>query len=117
MNVSSLLLVLNSIISILHPVKHIPQILHTYNTKSVEDLSYINIICEIGLNILSLTSCILVYIYMGKHIFFLPIVLEKASSVIFIIIIYVLKISYTKPSYTYEEIRPLNNNENISINV
>lgn len=77
MNVASILLVLNSIISILHPVKHIPQILHTYNTKSVEDLSYINIICEIGLNILSLTSCILVYLYMGKRIFFYLLYLKR----------------------------------------
>ena len=117
MNVASLLLVLNSIISILHPVKHIPQIIHTYYSKRVEDLSKLNIICELGLNILSLISCILVYIYMGKRVFFLPIVIEKASSLLFVLIILFFKISYTKPSYTYEEIRPLNNNENISINV
>ena len=109
MDISTLLLIINVIISILHPIKHIPQILHTINTKRVEDLSKTNIICELSLNILSLSSCILVYFYMGKQLFFLPIIIEKGSSTVFICIIYILKIKYTRV-YSYEEIIPISNN-------
>lgn len=77
MEISTFLLLLNSIISILHPVKHIPQIIHTINTKRVEDISKINIICELGMNIMSVTSCLLIYFYMGKKLFFLPIIIES----------------------------------------
>lgn len=107
MDISNILLLMNICISILHPIKHIPQIYHTINTKKAEDLSKLNIVCELGLNLLSLTSCILVYVYMGKQIFFLPILIEKASSTIFICIIYNLKIKYTK-IYAYEEIKQIN---------
>ncbi len=109
MDVSNILLVMNIFISILHPIKHIPQIIHTINTQKVDDLSKANILCELGLNILSLTSCILAYFYIGKQTFFLPIVIEKASSTIFICIIYNLKTKYTK-TYIYEEIKPINGN-------
>lgn len=111
MDISTILLIINVIISILHPIKHIPQILHTINTKRVEDLSKTNIICELSLNILSLSSCILVYFYMGKQLFFLPIIIEKGSSTIFICIIYILKIKYTRV-YSYEEIIPISNRLN-----
>ena len=73
MDISNILLLMNIFISVLHPIKHIPQIYHTINTKKTEDLSKLNIVCELGLNLLSLTSCILVYVYMGKQTFFLPI--------------------------------------------
>ena len=108
MEISTFLLLLNSIISILHPVKHIPQIIHTINTKRVEDISKINIICELGMNILSVTSCLLIYFYMGKKLFFLPIIIEKLSSTVFIGTIYYLKIKYTLNPYSYEEITPIN---------
>lgn len=107
MDISNILLLMNICISILHPIKHIPQIYHTINTRKAEDLSKLNIVCELGLNLLSLTSCILVYVYMGKQTFFLPILVEKASSTIFICIIYNLKIKYTK-MYAYEEIKQIN---------
>lgn len=108
MDISTLLLILNICISILHPIKHIPQIYHTITTKKANDLSKLNIVCELGLNLLSLTSCILVYMFMGKQIFFLPILLEKASSTIFICVIYYLKVKYTIITYEYEEIKPVN---------
>lgn len=107
MDISNILLLMNICISILHPIKHIPQIYHTINTRKAEDLSKLNIVCELGLNLLSLTSCILVYVYMGKQTFFLPILVEKASSTIFICVIYNLKIKYTK-MYAYEEIKQVN---------
>lgn len=108
MEMSTFLLLLNSIISILHPVKHIPQIIHTINTKRVEDISKINIICELGMNIMSVTSCLLIYFYMGKKMFFLPIIIEKLSSTVFIGTIYYLKIKYTLTPYSYEEITHIN---------
>ena len=108
MDISNLLLILNTCISILHPIKHIPQIYHTITIKKANDLSKINIICELGLNLLSLLSCILVYKYMGKQKFFLPILVEKSSSTIFICIIYYLKIKYTITTHEYEEIKPVN---------
>lgn len=112
MDISNILLLMNICISVLHPIKHIPQIYHTINTKKAEDLSKLNIVCELGLNLLSLTSCILVYVYMGKQTFFLPILVEKASSTIFICIIYNLKIKYTK-IYAYEEIKQINEKDPI----
>ena len=110
MEMATFLLLLNSIISILHPVKHIPQIIHTINTKRVEDISKLNIICELGMNILSVTSCLLIYFYMGKKMFFLPIIIEKLSSAVFIGTIYYLKVKYTLNAYpySYEEIIPIN---------
>ena len=45
---------------------------------------------------------------MGKQIFFLPILIEKASSTVFICIIYYLKVKYTIITYEYEEIKPVN---------
>ena len=113
MEMATFLLLLNSIISILHPVKHIPQIIHTINTKRVEDISKINIICELGMNIMSVTSCLLIYFYMGKKMFFLPIIIEKLSSTVFIGTIYYLKIKYTLNPYSYEEIRPINSPTNL----
>ena len=110
MDIATILLVLNTIISILHPIKHIPQIIHTIQIKRTDDLSKTNIICELGLNVMSLTSCILIYFYMGKHKFFLPIVIEKSSSLVFITIIYILKNKYTLKTFTYEEIKPINQN-------
>tara|TARA_Y100000992_G_scaffold94616_1_gene60914 strand:- start:157 stop:492 length:336 start_codon:yes stop_codon:yes gene_type:complete len=109
MSLENFLLFLNIIISILHPIKHIPQILHTINTRRVEDLSKANIICELGINIMSVSSCILVYIYMGKKIFFIPVLVEKLSSMILIGTIYYLKDKYSIGPYSYEEINPINN--------
>tara|TARA_X000000950_G_C13781092_1_gene605109 strand:+ start:220 stop:573 length:354 start_codon:yes stop_codon:yes gene_type:complete len=110
MSINLIVLILNIVISVLHPIKHIPQILHTVITKKANDLSKLNILCEFTLNIMSLTSCILIYVYMGKQKFFLPILIEKASSTIFIITIYILKIKYTHPNNiksTIEERAPL----------
>tara|TARA_Y100000816_G_C25797427_1_gene417696 strand:+ start:22 stop:387 length:366 start_codon:yes stop_codon:yes gene_type:complete len=109
MGLDYFLLLLNVIISILHPIKHIPQILHMVNTKRVEDLSKTNIICELGLNLLSVTSCILIYINMGKKTFFIPVIVEKLSSTILMITIYYLKDKYTVIPFMYEEIKPINN--------
>jgi len=113
MEMATFLLLLNSIISILHPVKHIPQIIHTINTKRVEDISKINIICELSMNIMSVTSCLLIYFYTGKKMFFLPIIIEKLSSTVFIGTIYYLKIKYTLSQYSYEEITPINSPTNL----
>lgn len=109
MGLENFLLLLNILISILHPVKHIPQILHTLKTRRVEDLSKANIICEFGINLMSVSSCILVYIYMGKKSFFIPILVEKLSSTILIGTIYYLKDKYTIGPILYEEIKPINN--------
>lgn len=111
MYLENFLLLLNIIISVLHPIKHIPQILHTINTKKVEDLSKTNIICELVLNLMSVSSCILVYIYMGKKTFFIPILVEKLSSTILIGTIYYLKDKYAMVPISYEEIKPILNNK------
>ena len=108
MEISNILLIINIFISILHPIKHIPQIYHTISTKKANDLSKLNIICELGLNLLSLTSCILVYSFMGKQVFFIPILLEKISSTIFICVIYSLKNKYTVEVSDYIKIRQVN---------
>jgi len=115
-DISTLLLIMNIFISIMHPIKHIPQIIHTLNTKRADDLSKANILCELGLNVFSLTSCVLAYYHIGKQAFLLPVVIEKASSTIFICYIYHLKTKYTY-AYTYEEIKPIKPNETKPINV
>ena len=58
---------------------------------------------------------------MGKQLFFLPILIEKASSTVFICVIYYLKIKYTITTYEYQEIKPVNemspiNNKNYNYN-
>ena len=113
MAVNLIIFILNIILSILHPIKHIPQIIHTVTTKKANDLSSLNILCEFILNIMSLVSCILVYVFMGKQKFFIPILIGKASSTIFIVTIYILKIKYTDSNTyniqsTIEERSPLN---------
>jgi hypothetical protein len=109
MGLEKFLLLLNILISVLHPIKHIPQILHTLHTRSVEDLSKTNILCELGINLMSVSSCVLVYIYMGKKPFFIPVLVEKLSSTILIGTIYHLKDKYTIGPVSYEEIQPINN--------
>ena len=116
MELSNVLLIMNICISIMHPIKHIPQIIHTLNTKKADDLSKANILCELGLNVFSLTSCVLAYYHIGKQAFLLPVVIEKASSTIFICYIYHLKTKFTHV-YTYEEIKPIQQNETKPINV
>tara|TARA_Y100001970_G_C14202547_1_gene841970 strand:+ start:1174 stop:1509 length:336 start_codon:yes stop_codon:yes gene_type:complete len=106
MNICYLILFLNIIISVLHPIKHIPQIIHTLNTKKVEDLSKLNIISELCLNILSITSFLIMYIYMNNTTYILPIIIEKFSSICFVIIIFYLKNKYTI-NHNYEEIKPI----------
>ena len=108
MNFSNLILLLNIINSILHPIKHIPQIIHTLKTKSVNDLSLMNIICELALNLLSVISFLLMYFCMKHKIIFIPIIIEKISSTIFISTIFYLKRKYTNTEkITYSEIKPL----------
>ena len=106
MDLSSLILLLNIINSILHPIKHIPQIIHTLKTKSVNDLSLMNIICELGLNLLSVTSFLLMFFCMKHKIFFIPIIIEKFSSTIFITTIFYLKRKYSTVRDD-NEIKPL----------
>ena len=108
MNISLLILILNIINSIIHPIKHIPQIIHTLKRKSADDLSCSNIICELILNILSVITFLLMYFYVHKKILFIPIIIEKLSSTIFIITIFYLKKKYTNTEkFTYNEIKPL----------
>ena len=108
MNISILILILNITNSIIHPIKHIPQIIHTLKTKSVNDLSLMNIICEMGLNLISVTSFLLMYFYVNKKALFIPIIIEKLSSTIFISTIFYLKKKYTNTEKnTYNEIKPL----------
>lgn len=116
MELSNILLIMNIFISIMHPIKHIPQIIHTLNTKKTDDLSQTNILCELGLNVFSLTSCVLTYYHIGKQTFLLPVVIEKASSTIFICYIYHLKTKYTR-AYVYEEIQPIQPKEMKPINM
>ena len=115
-DISTLLLIMNIVISIMHPIKHIPQIIHTLNTKRADDLSKENILCELGINILSLSSCVLAYYHIGEQAFLLPVVIEKASSTLFICYIYHLKTKYTY-AYTYEEIKPTQLTETKPVNV
>ena len=114
MDVSTFLFLFNTLISILHPIKYIPQIVHTIHTQKANDLSNLNIICELGLNVMTLTSCIVIYFNVGKQNFFLPIIIEKSSSTIFIIMIYMLKQKYTI-EHTYEESIPLKSKDFVCV--
>ena len=117
MEITEFLLILNILTSILHPIKHIPQIMHTLQTKKVEDLSKLNIICELIINVMHLTSFSLIYVYIGKKKFFIPIIIEKVTSTMFIGTILYLKIKYTLGSYTYEEIKPIQTYNAVNNNV
>ena len=106
MDLSSIILLLNIINSIIHPIKHIPQIIHTIQRKCVDDLSLMNIVCELIFNLSSITSFLLIYFYMGKNTFLIPIVIEKFSSFIFITTIFYLKKKYSN-TIIDNEIEPL----------
>lgn len=108
MYLSYLILLLNVSISTFHPIKYIPQIIHTIKRRSADDLSFTNIICELILNFLSVISFLLMYFYVGKNAIFIPIIIEKLSSIIFISTIFYLKKKYTNTDkITYNEIKPL----------
>ena len=108
MYLSYLILLLNVSISIFHPIKYIPQIIHTIKRKSADDLSFTNIICELVLNFLSVISFLLMFFYVNKKSFFIPIIIEKFSSTIFILFIFYLKKKYTNTQQiAYNEIKPL----------
>lgn len=116
MLLTSYLLILNIITSFLHPAKHIPQIIHTLKTKKVEDLSKTNIICELIMNLMHLTSFSLIYIYIGKKNFFIPMIIEKVSSTILVGTILYLKIKYTIGPITFEELKPIKNYNSLNNN-
>lgn len=96
----SLLLIINIIISIIHPLKYLPQIIHIIETESVDDISmcYLNI--ETLLNILTLIIFIKITLGSNNLIYFIPNIGEKILSLVMI-----LYLSYLKNKFT--------NNQNI----
>jgi hypothetical protein len=93
----SIILILNILISIIHPLKYIPQIIHINESQSVNDLSLYYLQGETVLNILSMIICIDMTLHIDKLIYFFPIIFEKLLSLIMI-----LYITYLKKKFSIE---------------
>lgn len=87
----SIILITNIIVSILHPLKYIPQCLHIIQRESADDISLQYIHGEILLNAISTTISINMLFNVHNFVYFLPIICEKSLSLGMILYIAYLK--------------------------
>ena len=87
----SIILITNIIVSILHPLKYIPQCLHIIQRESADDISLQYIQGEILLNAISTTISVSMLLNVHNFLYFLPIICEKSLSLGMIIYIAYLK--------------------------
>ena len=99
-----LIIIINIIVSILHPLKYIPLCLHINHRESVDDISVHYIQGEILLNGISITISIsMLFSNVHNILYFLPIIFEKALSFGMIIYIGYLKHKYSSNNILNEE--------------
>jgi hypothetical protein len=89
------LFVVNIIISILHPMKHIPQCLYMIQHENADGLSMIYIQGEMVLNTLTTMVSISLFLHLHHAIYLLPIIFEKIMSLSMIAWMMHLKQKYT----------------------
>jgi len=94
----SIFILVNIIISIMHPLKYIPQIIHINRRESVEDISLHYVGSEVILNCLSTSLTLRMILETHNFIYFCPIFCEKITT--FLIILYIL---YLKKNYSTNE--------------
>ena len=91
----SVILITNIIVSILHPLKYIPQCLHIIQRESADDISIRYIQGEILLNAISTSISVSMLLNVHNFMYFLPIICEKSLSLGMIIYIAYLKHLYS----------------------
>jgi len=89
-----IIFILNVIISLFKPIKYIPQLILTINTKKVADLSALSLSFDIVIHILGIVSFSLIYMLVPNHYIFIPLIFEKALSFSFIFALLYCKIYY-----------------------
>ena len=95
------IVVINMLISFIHPLKYIPQIIHINRRQSVEDISLNYILSEVIENLISISLTLKVMFDTHEFAYFVPIFSEKVIT--FTIILYMLNLK-NKLSRNNEEI-------------
>jgi uncharacterized protein with PQ loop repeat len=85
---------MNTIVSILHSTKHVPQCIHMIENKSGDGLSMKYIQTELGLNLLSAITTFKMFVELHNSLLLLPVLLEKIFGFSMIITMYCLKKKY-----------------------
>ena len=94
------LLVLNTLVSVLHSIKHLPQCIHMINQKNGDGLSMQYIYGELLLNIVSTITTFKMLILIHNSIYLIPVLLEKILSTVIIFTMFYIKKKY---EYTDED--------------
>lgn len=94
------LLVLNTLVSVLHSIKHLPQCIHMINQKNGDGLSMQYIYGELLLNMVSTITTFKMLILIHNSIYLIPVLLEKILSTVIIFTMFYIKKKY---EYTDED--------------
>ena len=94
------LLVLNTLVSVLHSIKHLPQCIHMINQKNGDGLSMQYIYGELLLNMVSTITTFKMLILIHNSIYLIPVLLEKILSTLMIFTMFYIKKKY---EYTDED--------------
>ena len=101
----SIFILVNIIISIMHPLKYIPQIIHINRRESVEDISLHYIGSEVTLNCLSTSLTLKMILETHNFIYFLPIFCEKTITLgVILYILYLKKFYTTNENLTWNDV-------------
>lgn len=80
--------IINILVSIMHPLKYVPQITHINRRQSVEDISLNYVLCEAMENLISTTLTLKMILDTHEFAYFVPLFSEKIIT--FTIILYIL---------------------------
>jgi len=101
----SVFILVNIIISIMHPLKYVPQIMHINRRESVEDISLHYVGSEVILNCLSTSLTLKMILETHNFIYFLPIFCEKTITLgIILYILYLKKFYTTNENLTWNDV-------------
>lgn len=108
--------IINILVSIMHPLKYVPQIYHIHNRQSVGDISLNYVLCEMMENLISTTFTLKMILDTHEFAYFVPLFSEKVIT--FTIILYILylkkKMSTNEDSMLQDA--SLNESSDIEIN-
>ena len=88
------LLVLNTLVSVLHSIKHLPQCIHMINQKNGDGLSMQYIYGELLLNMISTITTFKMLVLIHNSIYLIPVLLEKILSTVIIFTMFYIKKKY-----------------------
>ena len=94
----SIFFIINILISVMHPLKYIPQIIHINRRQSVEDISLHYVLSEVIENLISTSLTLKMILCTHEFAYFVPIFSEKIIT--FTIILYIL---YLKNKFSTKE--------------